>query len=84
MTLFFVFNKTTNGIYTDDPDVVSALKDVMRLAADGSLDWAFDTNNLYEDDDHPEYKDYEIIFMKMMIIRNIKIMRIVFRFSVKR
>ena len=48
-----------NGIYTDGPDVVGALKDVIRQATDGSLDWAFDTDNLYEDDDHPEYKDYE-------------------------
>ena len=42
-----------NGIYTDGPDVVGALKDVMRQATDGSLDWAFDTDNLYEDDEHP-------------------------------
>lgn len=55
----YAINWYDNGIYTDDPDVVSALKDVMRQATDGSLDWAFDTNNLYEDDEHPEYKDYE-------------------------
>ncbi len=48
-----------DGIYTDDPDVVVALKDVLQQVTDGSLDWAFDTDNLYEDDEHPEYKDYE-------------------------
>ena len=48
-----------SGVYFNEPDTLFALEDVLRQATDGRLDWAFDYDNLYEDDDHPEYKYYE-------------------------
>jgi len=47
------------GVYFNEPDTLFALEDVLRQATDGRLDWAFNYDNLYEDDDHPEYKQYE-------------------------
>ncbi len=48
-----------SGVYDDEPYTLFALEDVLRQATEGRLDWAFNYDNLYEDDDHPEYKHYE-------------------------
>ncbi len=47
----YKINWFDNGIYADNPGVVMSLKEVLRKVTDGSLDWAFDYDNLYESDD---------------------------------